>query len=115
MVVTDFGATDAVAALAVQPDGKLVAAGRTGSDVAIARYGTATTPTSSTSTSSTSTSTSTSTSSTLPTTTTPTTVGSPFTGICTFLAQLRAQFASSTLLAPFVTVIDVVRSLVGCP
>jgi len=38
-VLTDFaGASDAINALAVQPDGKLVAAGRSGNDFALARY-----------------------------------------------------------------------------
>jgi uncharacterized delta-60 repeat protein len=38
VVVTDFGATDQAFAVAVQPDGKIVTAGRRGSDSIVARY-----------------------------------------------------------------------------
>lgn len=38
LVVTDFGATDQAFAVAVQPDGKIVTAGRRGSDSIVARY-----------------------------------------------------------------------------
>jgi uncharacterized delta-60 repeat protein len=38
LVVTDFGATDQAFAVAVQPDGKVVTAGRRGSDSIVARY-----------------------------------------------------------------------------
>lgn len=38
LVITDFGGTDQAFALVVQPDGRIVAAGRTGSNVGLARY-----------------------------------------------------------------------------
>ncbi|HUQ40290.1 MAG TPA: hypothetical protein VM030_09055, partial [Acidimicrobiales bacterium] len=106
-VVTDFGGDDSVAALAVQPDGKLVAAGRTGSDVALARYGTTSTPTSSSTSTSTSTSTTTSTTTTLP-------VPSPFTEICAALQNIRATFEAQAWLRPFVSIIDGVGATLGC-
>ena len=37
-VTTDFGADDLARAIAVQPDGKVIAAGKSGSKVAVARY-----------------------------------------------------------------------------
>ena len=105
MVVTDFGGTDTLHALAVQPDGKLVAAGQTGTDVALARYGTVTVPTSSTSSSTSTSSTS---------TTTSTTVPAPFGVICPVLAQIRSTFAASPFLSPFVGIIDGLRAQFGC-
>jgi uncharacterized delta-60 repeat protein len=101
-VVTDFGGTDVIADLAVQPDGKIVAAGRTGSDVALARYGTnGTTPTTSSTTTTTA-------------TTTTTLVPSPFARACAVLQQLRARFAADALLAPYVQVLDRVRAILPC-
>src|SRR5689334_529639 len=41
---TDFGGADAAAAVAVQADGKIVVAGSSGGDFALARYGTDGTP-----------------------------------------------------------------------
>jgi hypothetical protein len=41
-VETDIGGADTLNGLAIQPDRKMVAAGQTGSDVALARYGTTT-------------------------------------------------------------------------
>jgi uncharacterized delta-60 repeat protein len=38
LVTTDFGSTDQAFAVALQPDGKIVTAGRRGSDVIVARY-----------------------------------------------------------------------------
>jgi uncharacterized delta-60 repeat protein len=43
LVTTDFGGDDAIGALAVDPDGKAVAAGHSGGNVALARYGATTT------------------------------------------------------------------------
>lgn len=106
MVRNDFGEAASLNALAVQPDGKLVAAGHTGTDVVVARYGTSASPTTSTSTSTSSTSTSTSTSS--------TTVPSPFALICPVLAQIRSTFVSSPWLSPFVSIIDRLRVSFGC-
>lgn len=103
MVVTDFGGTDVLNALAVQPDGKLVAASQTGTDVAVARYGTVTSPTTSTSTSSTSTP-----------STTSTTVASPFGALCPLLAPIRSVFAASPWLSPFVSILDGLRAGFGC-
>jgi uncharacterized delta-60 repeat protein len=110
MVVTDFGGVDPLHALAVQPDGKLVAAGQTGTDVAVARYGTGSAPTTSTSTSTSSTSTTTST---LPTTST--TVPSPLGAICPVLAQVRSVFATSPFFSPFLSIFDGLRAGFGCP
>jgi uncharacterized delta-60 repeat protein len=112
-VVTDFGGVDVLAALAVQPDGKLVAAGQTATDVALARYGTGTTSTS-TSTSTSTTTTTTSTSSTSSSTTSTTITPSPFTEICAVLDQLRSAFAANPWLRPFVGIIDAVRALLRC-
>lgn len=97
-VVTDLGGTDTLNALVVQPDGKLVAAGQTGTDVAVARYGAA--PVSTTSTTS--------------TTTTSTTVPFPAGGLCPVLAQVRSLFAASPFLSPFVSIIDGLRAIFGC-
>lgn len=103
-VVTDFGGVDALSALAVQPDGALVAAGQTGTDVALARYGTGSTSTTSTTPTSVS------------TTTTTTTAGppSPLVEVCTLLARLRSSFNSEALLQPFVGILDNVRTTLGC-
>ncbi|HJV08707.1 MAG TPA: hypothetical protein VJ653_03475, partial [Acidimicrobiales bacterium] len=111
IVVTDLGGEDMLSALAVQPDGKLVAAGRSGTDVAVARYGTAAAPTTSTSTSTSSTSTSTSTSSTTPPTTAPPPPGS---ALCQVLGQVRSVFTSSPWLRPFVQIVDRLRVAFGC-
>lgn len=99
LVRTDFGGLDTLNALAVAPDGKLVAAGQTGTDVAVARYGTGTTSTTSTSTS---------------TSTSSTTAPSPFGVICPVLAQLRSTFAASPWLSPFLSIIDGLRASFGC-
>ena len=104
MVVTDFGGVDTLHALAVQPDGKLVAAGQTGTNVALARYGTSSTPTSSPTTSSTSVS----------TTTTTTAVPPLFAEVCTILAGLRSSFNAQPLLQPFVGIIDSLRTTFRC-
>ena len=101
-VVTDFGGVDVLTALAVQPDGKLVAAGRTGTDVALARYGTGgtTTPTTATTTT---------------TTTTSPTVPSPFGPACVVLQQLRSRFAADLWLASYVPTVDAARAALRCP
>jgi uncharacterized delta-60 repeat protein len=101
MVVTDFGGVDVLYALAVQPDGALVAAGQTGTNVALARYGTGSTSTTSTS---------------VPSTTTTTTGGlpSPFVDVCALLARLRSSFTTEAVLQPFVGIIDTVRTTLGC-
>jgi len=121
--LTDFGGDDMLAALAVQPDGKLVAAGRTGTDIALARYGTAT-PSSSTapntsgpttSYSSTTSGPTTSTTRVLPPTTTPTTAGSPFDLVCGPLRQIRAFFAASPVLRSFGSIVDAIGARFGCP
>jgi uncharacterized delta-60 repeat protein len=90
MVVTDFGGNDAIAALAVQPEGKVVAAGRTDGNVALARYGTATSVT---------------------TTTTP---PSPVAALCSTLRQIGLLFRGNPLLRPFAAIVEQVsRSF--CP
>lgn len=101
-VVTDFGGVDVLTALAVQPDGKLVAAGRTGTDVALARYGTGgtTTPTTATTTT---------------TTTTTSTVPSPFGPACVVLQQLRSRFAADPWLSSYVPTVDAARAALRCP
>jgi uncharacterized delta-60 repeat protein len=114
IVVTDVGGSDAINALAVQPDGKLVAAGQSGTDLAVARYGTAAAPTTSTSTSTSSTSSTTSTSSTVvsPTTTVPVPTAGGL--ACPILAQVRSVFVASPLLSPFLSIIDSIRTSFGC-
>ena len=99
-VVTDLGGVDAIAALAVQADDKLVAAGHSDADVALARYGTTTTPSTSTSTTSVSTTTS---------TTTP-----PLSAVCALLDSVASIFANNPFLQPFVALIDALRPLFGC-
>ncbi len=91
-VVTDFGGVDALAALAVQADGKVVAGGQTGADVALARYGTSEPPT---------------------TTTSSTTA--PVNAICVILDQVASVLAANPLLQPFVALVNALRPLFGCP
>lgn len=88
--------------LAVQADGKLVAAGQTGTDQALAGYGSGTT------------STTTSSHSTSSTTTSTTTARSPFTPLCLALEQLRSGFAATPWIRPFLGIIDAVRSIPRC-
>lgn len=92
-VVTDLGATDSANAVAVQPDGKVVAAGQSGGNVALVRYGTTSTAT---------------------TVAPPTTVTPGLFGVCAILDRIRATFLATPLLAPYVAIIDAVRVPFGC-
>lgn len=100
-VVTDLGATDSANAVAVQPDTKVVAAGQSGADVALVRYGmpgTATTVAP-------------------PTTVLPpptTTVVPGLASACPILNQLRASFLANPVLAPYAAIIDAIRVQFGC-
>jgi hypothetical protein len=89
-----MGGVDVVSALAVQADGKMVAAGQSNADVAVARYGTTATP------------------STVTTTTAPTTA--PANPVCAIFDRVAAVFASNPFLQPFVWLVDLLRRLFGC-
>ncbi len=104
MVTTDFGGNDGATAVAVQPDGKVVAAGFTGANVALARYGTSTSGTTITTVGPTTTTTVAPTTTLVPTTTT--LVPSPFDTVCSILRQLTAAFRQSPLLQPFAAILE---------
>lgn len=89
LVVTNFGGDDGASAVAIQSDGKSVAAGHTGDDVALARYGAATSPPS--------------------TVTTPSTVPPvqpDLAAPCALLRQLAVSFRQTPVLAPFASLLD---------
>lgn len=104
-VTTDFGGDDALRALAVQPDGKAVAAGSSGGNVALARYGATTTG------------------STIPTTnttaTTATTTALPsvlpgVTAACAALRQMAVAFRQTPVLQPYAALVDQI-AIAFCP
>ena len=91
-LVTDLGGVDFLAAATVQADAKVVAAGRSGSDVAVVRIGTAGGPVTEPPTTLTPPTTATPpTTVSPPTTVAPPTVGNPFAFVCDLLRQLAAQ------------------------